>query len=173
MTSGSIVPYDPWFPAIAEGMTPQINEKHHPDFAQTVVIQSNKDALESDKDSFVDEPASISAYSTPDDESSPDNITAIRQQLNVKDEELTVRTMELTAEMKRHNKAMQIISDKYENEARASAEEVRTLRDDMKRIDSAMKERVTYSERHRDERQIISDMKMMQKALEARLVENA
>jgi len=58
------------------------------------------------------------------------------------------------------------------NEAPASAEEVRTLRDDMRRINSAMKKRVTYSEQHREEdRQMISDMKKMQKALEAWLVE--
>ena len=68
---------------------------------------------------------------------------------------------------------MQIISG-MKNEARVSAEEVRTLRDAMKRIDIAMKERATCAEWHREEdRQMISDMKEMQEALEARLAEDA
>jgi hypothetical protein len=45
MTSGSIVPYDPRFSVTSEDMTPQNEEKHHPDFAQTVVIQCSSEFL--------------------------------------------------------------------------------------------------------------------------------
>ena len=79
----------------------------------------------------------------------------------------------MAAETKRHNEAMQIISD-MKNEARVSAEQVRTLRDDMTRMDDVMKERVTCAERQREEdRQMISDVKNMQQTLEARLAESA
>jgi Zn-dependent peptidase ImmA (M78 family) len=97
----------------------------------------------------------------------------IRQRLNAKDEELMARNTELTAETKRHNEALQIISDMKE-EARVSAEQVRTLRDEMKRIDGVMKDRVTWAERQRDEdRQMISDIKKMQQTLETRLMANS
>jgi len=97
----------------------------------------------------------------------------IRQRLNAKDEELTVRNTELTAETKRHNEALQIISDMKE-EARVSAEQIRTVRDEMKRIDGVMKDRVTCAERQCDEdRQMISDIKRMQQTLETRLTANS
>lgn len=96
---------------------------------------------------------------------------SVRQQLSAKDEELTVRTTELAAESKRRDEAMQMISD-MKDEARLSAEEVRALRDDLKRLDDVTKERATYIERQRQEdRQIIVDMKTMQKTLEARFAE--
>jgi len=91
-------------------------------------------------------------------------MTSVRQRLDAKDEELTVRTTELAAESKRHN---EIVSDMKE-EARLSAEQVRVLRDN---IDDMMKEKATHAERQHDEdKQIIADMKKMQKTLEARLV---
>jgi hypothetical protein len=98
-------------------------------------------------------------------------LKSVRQQLSAKDEELTVRTTELAAESKRRDEAMQMISD-MKDEARLSAEEVRALRDDLKRLDDVTKERATYIERQRQEdRQIIVDMKTMQKTLEARFAE--
>jgi hypothetical protein len=97
-------------------------------------------------------------------------MTSVRQQLGAKDEELTVRTTELAAESKRHNEAMQIISDMKE-EARLSAEQVCALRDDIKRLDIVIKDRATSAERQREEdRQIIADMKKMQKVLETRII---
>ena len=105
-----------------------------------------------------------------DDGSSSETMTSVQQRLDAKDEELTVRTTELAAESKRHNEAMQIISDMKE-EARLSAEQVWALRDDIKRIDDLLKEKATHAERQReDDRQIIADMKKMQKALEARII---
>ena len=98
-------------------------------------------------------------------------MNSIQQQLSAKDEELAVRTTELTAQTKRHNDAMQVIS-RMKEEARLSTEHFRTLRDDMKRLDRFIKERLTCADRQREEdRQVISDMKKMQKALEARLVD--
>jgi hypothetical protein len=73
----------------------------------------------------------------------------------------------LAAESKLHNEAMQIISDMKE-EARLSAEQVRALRDDIQRIDDVMKEKAMHA--GRQDRQILTDMKKMQKALEARLI---
>jgi hypothetical protein len=107
-----------------------------------------------------------------DDGLSPEAKTSVQQQFSAKDEELATRTTELAAETKRHNEAIQIICDMKE-EAWVSSEQVRTLRDDIKKIDGVMKERVTYSERQREEdRQMIAEMKRMQKALETRLAES-
>ena len=65
---------------------------------------------------------------------------------------------------------MQIIFDMKE-EARLSAEQVRALRDDMKRVDDVIKEKAMHAERQREEdRQIIADMKKMQKVLETRII---
>jgi predicted subunit of tRNA(5-methylaminomethyl-2-thiouridylate) methyltransferase len=108
----------------------------------------------------------------PDDGPSPEAKTSMQQQFSAKDDELATRTTELAAETKRHNEAIQIIFDMKE-EARVSAEQVRTLHDDIKKIDGVMKERVTYSERQREEdRQMIAEMRKMQKALQTRLAEN-
>ena len=107
-----------------------------------------------------------------DDGLSHEAKTSVQQQFNAKDEELATRTTDLATETKRHNEAIQMICDMKE-EARVSAKQVQTLRDDIKKIDGVMKERVTYSERQREEdRRMIAEMKKMQKALETRLAGN-